>query len=96
MTFPLKNSGLTETCGVSTVGFPDDMSLVGTVGIAASNTEVCLEEVPELGYDPLSNPSRGEVCVRGTTIFTGYYKDPELTKQVMIDGWFHTGKTISC
>ncbi|XP_074578147.1 long chain acyl-CoA synthetase 1-like [Curcuma longa] len=83
--------GLTETCGVSTVGVPDDMSLVGTVGIAATNTEVRLEEVPELGYDPLSTPSRGEVCVRGMTIFTGYYKDPELTKQVMIDGWFHTG-----
>ncbi|KAG6489441.1 hypothetical protein ZIOFF_050710 [Zingiber officinale] len=87
----MKLASLTETCGVSTVGVPDDMSLVGTVGIAATNTEVRLEEVPEVGYDPLSTPSCGEVCVRGTTIFTGYYKDPELTKQVMIDGWFHTG-----
>lgn len=93
MTFPPKNSGLTETCGVSTVGFPDDMSLVGTVGVASAYIEVRLEEVPELGYDPLATPSRGEVCLRGKTIFTGYYKNPELTKEVMIDGWFHTGKT---
>ncbi|XP_074582406.1 long chain acyl-CoA synthetase 1-like [Curcuma longa] len=87
----IQGYGLTETCGVSTVGFPDDMSLVGTVGVASAYIEVRLEEVPELGYDPLATPSRGEVCLRGKTIFTGYYKNPELTKEVMIDGWFHTG-----
>ncbi|RZR77963.1 hypothetical protein BHM03_00003182 [Ensete ventricosum] len=50
--------GLTETCGLSTVGFPDDMSLVGTVGVASTYSEVRLEEAPELGYDPLGTPSR--------------------------------------
>ncbi|RWW47259.1 hypothetical protein BHE74_00046761, partial [Ensete ventricosum] len=83
--------GLTETCGLSTVGFPDDMSLVGTVGVASTYSEVRLEEAPELGYDPLGTPSRGEICVRGKTLFSEYYKNPELTKEVMIDGWFHTG-----
>ncbi|XP_042398611.1 long chain acyl-CoA synthetase 1-like [Zingiber officinale] len=87
----IQGYGLTETCGVSTVGFPDDMSLVGTVGVTSAYVEVRLEEVPELEYDPLATPSRGEVCLRGKTIFTEYYKNPELTKEVMIDGWFHTG-----
>ncbi|URE26653.1 AMP-binding enzyme [Musa troglodytarum] len=76
--------GLTETCGLSTVGFPDDMSLVGTVGVASTFSEVRLEEAPELGYDPLGTPSRGEICVRGKTLFSEYYKNPELTKEVMI------------
>ncbi|WOL10254.1 long chain acyl-CoA synthetase 1 isoform X1 [Canna indica] len=89
--YVIQGYGLTETCGVSTVGFPDDMSLIGTVGIAATYSEVRLEEVPELGYDPLATPSRGEICVRGKTLFSGYYKNPELTKEVMVDGWFHTG-----
>ncbi|CAL9037973.1 unnamed protein product [Musa banksii] len=83
--------GLTETCGLSTVGFPDDMSLVGTVGVASTYSEVRLEEAPELDYDPLGTPSRGEICVRGKTLFSEYYKNPELTKEVMVDGWFHTG-----
>ncbi|CAL9776133.1 unnamed protein product [Musa acuminata subsp. burmannicoides] len=83
--------GLTETCGLSTVGFPDDMSLVGTVGVASTFSEVRLEEAPELDYDPLGTPSRGEICVRGKTLFSEYYKNPELTKEVMVDGWFHTG-----
>uniref|UniRef100_A0A0D9WCE3 Long-chain-fatty-acid--CoA ligase n=1 Tax=Leersia perrieri TaxID=77586 RepID=A0A0D9WCE3_9ORYZ len=86
----IQGYGLTETLGPSTVCYPDDMSLVGTVGVAATYTELRLEEVPEMGYDPLGTPSRGEICVRGN-FFTGYYKNPELTNEVITDGWFHTG-----
>uniref|UniRef100_A0A0E0KY58 Long-chain-fatty-acid--CoA ligase n=1 Tax=Oryza punctata TaxID=4537 RepID=A0A0E0KY58_ORYPU len=86
----IQGYGLTETLGPSTVCYPDDMSLVGTVGVAATYTELRLEEVPEMGYDPLGTPSRGEICVRGN-FFTGYYKNPELTNEAMADGWFHTG-----
>lgn len=89
--FVLQGYGLTETCGLSTVGFPDEMSMVGTVGVPSVYTELRLEEVQEMGYHPLADPPRGEICVRGKTVFTGYYKNPELTTESIIDGWFHTG-----
>ncbi|KAK6937241.1 AMP-dependent synthetase/ligase [Dillenia turbinata] len=89
--FVTQGYGLTETCGMTTLGYPDEMSMIGTVGPPSVYTELRLEEVPEMGYDPFGNPPCGEICVRGKTVFAGYHKNPELTRECMIDGWYHTG-----
>lgn len=85
------NIGLTETCAGTFVSLPNEMSMLGTVGPPVPNVDVCLKSVPEMEYDALSSTPRGEVCVRGGTVFSGYYKREDLTKEVMVDGWFHTG-----
>ncbi|XP_024020032.1 long chain acyl-CoA synthetase 1 [Morus notabilis] len=89
--FVVQGYGLTETCGPATLAFPDEMSLVGTVGSISVFNELRLEEVQEMGYNPLGNPPRGEICLRGKSVFVEYHKNPELTREVMRDGWFHTG-----
>ncbi|XP_066994601.2 long-chain-fatty-acid--CoA ligase 1 isoform X5 [Anabrus simplex] len=49
-----------------------------------------LVDVPEMEYFASSN--QGEVCVKGTNVFLGYYKDEEKTKETIDDdGWHHTG-----
>ncbi|ONK81175.1 uncharacterized protein A4U43_C01F26130 [Asparagus officinalis] len=87
----LQGYGLTETCAGTFVSLPNNMAMLGTVGPPVPNVEVRLESVPDMGYDALSSTPRGEVCVRGNTLFSGYYKREDLTNEVMIDGWFHTG-----
>ena len=53
----------------------------GTVGLPLEGVEVKLAD-------------RDEIICRGHNVMLGYYKDPELTAQVIdADGWFHTGDT---
>ncbi|XP_058106374.1 long chain acyl-CoA synthetase 4-like, partial [Magnolia sinica] len=79
----LQGYGLTETCVGTFVSLPNELSM--------PNVDVCLESVPEMGYDANSSTPRGEICVRGNTLFSGYFKREDLTKEVMVGGWFHTG-----
>lgn len=51
---------------------------------------VKLSDVPEMEYWTSNN--QGEVCVKGSNVFVGYFKNPEKTKEVIDDqGWHHTG-----
>lgn len=61
------------------------------MGVPVTTIEARLESVPDMGYDALSSIPRGEICLRGKTLFSGYHKRRDLTDEVLVDGWFHTG-----
>ncbi|KAK9806319.1 hypothetical protein WJX72_010249 [[Myrmecia] bisecta] len=87
----LQGYGLTESCGASFLALPIH-TMVGTVGPPTPGTELRLQGVEEMKYDPLAEPPRGEICLRGPTVFKGYYKDEAKTKEdVDEEGFFHTG-----
>ncbi|KAL8138952.1 hypothetical protein V2J09_004953 [Rumex salicifolius] len=79
--YVVQGYGLTETCAGTFVSLPNELQQLGTVGPPVPNVEVRLESVPEMEYDALSNNPRGEVCVRGKTVFSGYHKRDDLTKE---------------
>jgi acyl-CoA synthetase (AMP-forming)/AMP-acid ligase II len=86
--------GLTETCAGSFVSLPNQMSMIGTVGPPVPNIDARLESVPEMNYDALASTPRGEICIKGDTLFSGYYRREDLTQEVLVDGWFHTGTSL--
>ncbi|MBW2561405.1 MAG: AMP-binding protein, partial [Deltaproteobacteria bacterium] len=69
--------GMTETTGVTHMSDEFNFKL-GTVGRALPGTEVRIAD-------------DGEIVVKHRGIFKGYYKDEETTREVLIDGWMHTG-----
>lgn len=72
----IEGYGLTE--GGITCLNPVDAPKAGSIGKPLPGVEM------KLAGD-------GELLIRSSTLFSGYYKDPEATAAVLQDGWLHTG-----
>lgn len=76
--------GLTETSPLLAGFNPQNYRLQST-GKAIDNIELIINDM-----DPLTG--EGEIWGRGPNVMKGYYKEPELTKEILTeDGWIKTG-----
>jgi long-chain acyl-CoA synthetase len=75
----MEGYGLTETSPVISVSDLRNKGFkIGTVGKIITNVDV------KIAND-------GEILCKGSNVMIGYYKDENLTNEVIIDGYFHTG-----
>src|SRR3954451_8582855 len=68
---------MTETSTVATVNSVEDFRF-GSVGRALPGVEVKIAD-------------DGEVLLRGSNIFQGYFKNEEASREALEGGWLHTG-----
>jgi long-chain acyl-CoA synthetase len=92
----LQGCGMTEmasSCFVQEIPVEE----IDTVGNVCGTVELKLRRVPDVPeWDPQGDPPTGEALARGANRFMGYYKQPELTQQAIVDGeWFATGDVVT-
>ena len=77
--------GMTETAPLISINrYESGLNRFGTVGIAIPGMEIKIDDPNE--------EQEGEILVKGPNVMQGYFKRPELTKEVFTsDGWFRTG-----
>jgi long-chain acyl-CoA synthetase len=73
----LEGYGMTETATAATYSSIENHRF-GTVGRALPGTEIRIAD-------------DGEVLLRGSNIFSGYYRNDDASFGTVIDGWLHTG-----
>ncbi|MFE0173301.1 AMP-binding protein [Streptomyces sp. NPDC059002] len=88
----LQGYGQTESGSISVLG-PGDHDLdrperLRSAGRVLDGVEVAVRDAD--GHD-LPHGEHGEICVRSRHVMQGYWKQPELTAEVLRDGWLHTG-----
>jgi acyl-[acyl-carrier-protein]-phospholipid O-acyltransferase/long-chain-fatty-acid--[acyl-carrier-protein] ligase len=97
---PMEGYGSTECSPVIAVNVPDvevdGMFQAGfregSVGRLLPN--LCARVVdPDSGTD-IAVDTPGVLLIKGPSVMLGYWKAPELTAKVLVDGWYHTGDVV--
>ncbi|MGR3908599.1 AMP-binding protein [Burkholderia sp. SR8] len=82
--------GMTETSPVSFQSSTDDPleKRTTTVGRIQPHLEVKIVD-PNGAIVPVG--ATGELCTKGYSVMLGYWDDDAKTREVLVDGWMHTG-----
>jgi long-chain acyl-CoA synthetase len=85
----MEGYGLTESTSSVAANGVAGIYKEGSIGKAGNGVEMKI--VDDDGKD-VPDGTEGEIIIRSTTIFKGYWNNPEATNQVLNnDGWFFTG-----
>jgi long-chain acyl-CoA synthetase len=84
----IEGYGLTEASPCIACSNPNGPNHRGTVGTVLPHT---LVKIVDEENQEVAPGQPGQLLVKGPQVMAGYWKNPEETKQVFLDGWLQTG-----
>ena len=83
------NYGLTESTGPGCVHLGiGNTHKVGAIGVPGFDWEI---QIVDDELTPLPKGTPGELMIKGPGVMKEYYKNPEATRECIVDGWLRTG-----
>ncbi|MEV4312471.1 long-chain fatty acid--CoA ligase [Actinocrispum sp. NPDC049592] len=70
---------------------PDGTVHTGRLSSAGRPSPLVTVTILDETGKPVPQGERGEICVRGSLVMAGYYRNPEATAEASAHGWHHTG-----
>jgi fatty-acyl-CoA synthase len=81
--------GMTESSGVGTSLPQEDFERkAGSAGVVNFGTDLSIRDAE---MNALPRGEVGEICLRGPSIMRGYWRNPEATAEMLVNGWLRTG-----
>ena len=80
--------GLTESGAVATGYEIERPYRPGSAGVATPGVQISIVDDKN---QPVPPRIKGEIWLKGANIMAGYWNDPVATKEILQDGWLHTG-----
>jgi len=83
--------GLTEAAIIGTSNPVHGIIKIGSAGLPCPSVEIKIVDSVSGEDLPLGEENVGEIVLRSKKIIKEYWKDPERTKESIINGWLYTG-----
>ncbi|KAG2536892.1 4-coumarate--CoA ligase-like 1 [Panicum virgatum] len=87
----IQGYGMTETCGIISLEYPQKgrARQFGSTGALVTGVEAKIIDVKTTKHLP---PNQlGEICIRGPNIMQGHFNNVQATEFTIKQGWLHTG-----